>query len=352
MSSSFTDCYHCRASGASTLAYWVGNFIFDSTLMGGYMFIFVAILALINPSEYGHEGYGEVILPGIFFVLATIFRNYSFSYFINDVKLAQSIYFYGSIAAVFILTDVWFQVLFNTAKCNISNSRVAIMSYIFTIIDPTFGWYLSMLYLNNFLGILTQHPNSNYFIQEIGGGLFISLIISSLLYGFIFIFITENAFGYIFQSIWNSAISNLGNVSSSVNIRVKPMTLQEEEEYRNELSSSTAVVPIPSSGIDQAITNKQDRSYGSQDVDVIHERLRVQKIVDRGLLNPKLSAIFIHDLRKVHYARGNIPAKVAVKNVNISIPQGEIFGLLGANGAGKTTLLKMVSGQVSLLIVS
>eukprot|EP01034_Spumella_vulgaris_P032006 gene32006-39538_t len=43
--------------------------------------------------------------------------------------------------------------------------------------------------------------------------------------------------------------------------------------------------------------------------------------------------------------KGSAPAKVAVKDVSISIQKGEVFGLLGANGAGKTTLLKMVSGQ-------
>ena len=34
----------------------------------------------------------------------------------------------------------------------------------------------------------------------------------------------------------------------------------------------------------------------------------------------------------------------AVKNVNLSINKGEIFGLLGPNGAGKTTLLRMLIG--------
>jgi len=33
----------------------------------------------------------------------------------------------------------------------------------------------------------------------------------------------------------------------------------------------------------------------------------------------------------------------AVSNVNLSIPQGELFGLLGPNGAGKTTLINMLS---------
>lgn len=34
----------------------------------------------------------------------------------------------------------------------------------------------------------------------------------------------------------------------------------------------------------------------------------------------------------------------AVKNVNLTINKGEIFGLLGPNGAGKTTLLRMLIG--------
>lgn len=45
----------------------------------------------------------------------------------------------------------------------------------------------------------------------------------------------------------------------------------------------------------------------------------------------------------------------AVKNINLDIKYGEVFGLLGANGAGKTTTIKMLcgllpasSGQVSL----
>lgn len=35
---------------------------------------------------------------------------------------------------------------------------------------------------------------------------------------------------------------------------------------------------------------------------------------------------------------------IAVENLNLEIPDGEIFGLLGPNGAGKTTTLKLVAG--------
>lgn len=36
----------------------------------------------------------------------------------------------------------------------------------------------------------------------------------------------------------------------------------------------------------------------------------------------------------------------AVSNVNFSVKQGEIIGLLGQNGAGKTTIIKMLTGQL------
>ena len=34
---------------------------------------------------------------------------------------------------------------------------------------------------------------------------------------------------------------------------------------------------------------------------------------------------------------------IAVSNLNMSLRQGEIFGLLGPNGSGKTTTIKMIS---------
>ncbi len=36
--------------------------------------------------------------------------------------------------------------------------------------------------------------------------------------------------------------------------------------------------------------------------------------------------------------------KVAVKDLSLSIPQGELFAFLGPNGAGKTTTIKMICG--------
>lgn len=36
--------------------------------------------------------------------------------------------------------------------------------------------------------------------------------------------------------------------------------------------------------------------------------------------------------------------KPALNNFDISVAQGEIYGILGANGAGKTTLLKLIAG--------
>lgn len=53
-----------------------------------------------------------------------------------------------------------------------------------------------------------------------------------------------------------------------------------------------------------------------------------------------MHAIEIHELHKI-YGRGKKRVH-AVKDVHITIEQGQIYGLLGPNGAGKTTAMRMM----------
>src|SRR5579859_870561 len=47
-------------------------------------------------------------------------------------------------------------------------------------------------------------------------------------------------------------------------------------------------------------------------------------------------AIYVQKLRKVY------STVVAVDDLSLEVPRGEIFGLLGPNGAGKTTTIRML----------
>lgn len=61
------------------------------------------------------------------------------------------------------------------------------------------------------------------------------------------------------------------------------------------------------------------------------------------------AAVQIHALCKSYKSRLPWQHEItrAVESLNLSVPQGEIFGLLGSNGAGKTTTIKMIAGLVS-----
>jgi ABC-2 type transport system ATP-binding protein len=53
-------------------------------------------------------------------------------------------------------------------------------------------------------------------------------------------------------------------------------------------------------------------------------------------------AIDVRGLRKTYRPRSASPV-VALDNLSLTVPQGELFGLLGPNGAGKSTLVKVLS---------
>ena len=48
---------------------------------------------------------------------------------------------------------------------------------------------------------------------------------------------------------------------------------------------------------------------------------------------------FLHPLRRMTYERNQ-----ALRDVSLTIDQGEFFGLIGPNGSGKSTLLKIIAG--------
>ena len=58
------------------------------------------------------------------------------------------------------------------------------------------------------------------------------------------------------------------------------------------------------------------------------------------------NAIEIEGLVKTYGGGRHGPAKPALTGVDLTIPQGSVFGLLGPNGAGKSTLINILAGLV------
>src|SRR5689334_14594747 len=46
---------------------------------------------------------------------------------------------------------------------------------------------------------------------------------------------------------------------------------------------------------------------------------------------------------EVHYLRKKYDDTVALENLHLEIPAGEVYGLIGPNGAGKTTLIRILA---------
>ena len=48
---------------------------------------------------------------------------------------------------------------------------------------------------------------------------------------------------------------------------------------------------------------------------------------------------------KIHKQYGDF---TAIKEINLEVAKGELFGFLGPNGAGKTTMIRMLTGIICI----
>ncbi|XP_074649372.1 phospholipid-transporting ATPase ABCA3-like isoform X2 [Tubulanus polymorphus] len=74
-----------------------------------------------------------------------------------------------------------------------------------------------------------------------------------------------------------------------------------------------------------------------EDSDVAVERQRINDAAIESLF--ETDSVILHNVVKYY------DKFLAVDHLNLGIPQGECFGLLGVNGAGKTTTFKMLTGD-------
>ena len=67
-----------------------------------------------------------------------------------------------------------------------------------------------------------------------------------------------------------------------------------------------------------------------------------------SFINPPANGLAIEAkaLRKTYQPQGTQTAKTALHDIDLSIPQGSLFGLLGPNGAGKSTFINIMGGSV------
>ena len=56
--------------------------------------------------------------------------------------------------------------------------------------------------------------------------------------------------------------------------------------------------------------------------------------------------VLLKAVKKTYWPRGLLgPPVRAVRDISLSVREGECYGLLGVNGAGKTTTFKMITGE-------
>jgi ABC-2 type transport system ATP-binding protein len=57
-------------------------------------------------------------------------------------------------------------------------------------------------------------------------------------------------------------------------------------------------------------------------------------------------AIEVAGLRKIYRGRGSQPDREALEGIDLAVPRGTVFGLLGPHGASKSTLINILAGLV------
>ena len=95
--------------------------------------------------------------------------------------------------------------------------------------------------------------------------------------------------------------------------------------------------------LDDDVENEMHRLQSYMNIDSIPNENSIN--ASDGIAQNCTDTVVLAGIRKVYNGSNGQPPNVAVRDVYLGIPQGEVFGYLGVNGAGKTTTLACLTGE-------
>src|SRR5207245_1909658 len=114
-------------------------------------FVFITAMAAADYSDYGQNNAAEMLAASLVFIIASLMRFFVVSFMVDDVRMVQSVFFYGSLMMMYLMCVLWLNIVFASSGGNVATTASMIMTWICAFIDPTFGFGLFCLFKRDFL---------------------------------------------------------------------------------------------------------------------------------------------------------------------------------------------------------